>query len=240
VPRHEFSTASTSLHLDVVAHRRQPPPPPHLSTTTTPHVDHDHDNHDNHTTRQRKRGNNNNNNTSTAMTPGDEGGVWAVVPSPSQRYVYFHCLICLSHHFNTVNMTRRKFSSSPFCTCRGRNHTLIGVISYSACFYALPHTPRTEPHQRGCDSVFGVSSTPYHTRRGRNHTLVGVIPYSACFLRLLTHAEHETTPLLVSFRGWHVSYALFMPSTKPHQLGVVSCSASFHRPPTYAEHEMTP
>src|SRR6266511_1944896 len=89
----------------------------------------------------------------------------------------------------TVKVMRRVSSLSTFSTktshiCRTRNDTFVGVFLWSACFL--------------CPT----------TCQMRNHTLVGVISYLASFLHPITHAKHETTPSLVSFRAQILLYPL--------------------------------
>src|SRR6266705_3172928 len=82
----------------------------------------------------------------------------------------------------------------------------------------LPLTPSTKRHPRWCLLVFGMSFLCSTTRPPRNHTNKGVISCWASFFRPTTHANHETTPTGVSFRGQCLSYT----------------------PTTHAEHEKTP
>src|SRR6266566_4395728 len=69
------------------------------------------------------------------------------------------------------------------------------------------HTPTMKPHQQRCDFVLGVFFSPYHgTRQSRNDTPVGVVSWWASAVPPSTHAEHEMTPLLVSFHARILSY----------------------------------
>jgi hypothetical protein len=77
------------------------------------------------------------------------------------------------HLFFTLQHTKRhqRLCWCRFVFCRGRNHTLVGVISYSARF--LHPTTHAEHRNtpRWCDFVFGVFSSPSYT--GRDGTSAG-------------------------------------------------------------------
>jgi hypothetical protein len=137
--------------------------------------------------------------------------------SAPQKVCYIFIILYFFLTSLIVNVTRRKSSSSTFSTKasrtrRGRNHTFIGVISCSAYFQCHTHMPSTKSHPRLCDFVFGdaflsmphLPDTP-NTKRHHHWCLFvfGVI------LSPSTHAEHEKTPLLVSFHVRCLSFILY-------------------------------
>jgi len=112
------------------------------------------------------------------------------------------------------------------------------LVSFRArnLFYTQQRTPNTRRHHRWCPSVLGVFSTPSNARRTREDTNEGVLLCSACFLHPLLHAEHERTPLLVSFRSRRVFYTQQRtPNMRGHHgwcpfmLGVFSTFTDAHR-----------
>ena len=88
------------------------------------------------------------------------------------------------------------------------------------CSFTLQHTQTMKRHPCWCSFVFGIVPAPHNICRARNHTLVGVFSCSVLFPCLTTHARHENTPLLVSFRFQHCSFILqHTPNTTRHQCG---------------------
>ena len=152
---------------------------------------------------------------------GDEGGVWAVMPSPTKRYVIFHFYWFLLTSL-IVNVARRISSLSTFSSHRRPpTHAEDGITPSLVwfCFrrisYTLPHTPSTQPHPRWCDFVFGVFFFAFLHMPHLPDTLSTKRHYCWCvfmfsdFLSPSTHAEHEKTPLLVSFHVRSLSFILW-------------------------------
>jgi hypothetical protein len=124
------------------------------------------------------------------------------VPSPSKGMFFFRYLLIFIDFILTsltVNVTRRKSSSSTFSTkvshtCQARNHTLVGVISCLACFLC-PTIRRAHNHIFSwCDFVLGVFVSPSYT-----------IPNT------------KRHPRWCLFVVGIFTMALPLPSTKPHQ-----------------------
>ena len=184
---------------------------------TTSRIDHDHDDwHNDHTTSRVNHDYDNWHNDHTSDTTphaltktttphvndDDEGGVWAVVPSPLKGVLFFHYLLIFTDFILTsltVNATRRISSSSTFSTKvsrtrQARNHTLVGVISCLTCFLC-PTIRRAHNHTFSwCAFVLGVFVSPSYTMPNTKRHQQGCLFVVGIF-----------------------TMALPLPSTKPYQ-----------------------
>jgi hypothetical protein len=117
---------------------------------------------------------------------------------------------------------------SPPSTQSTRRHPCWCFFCVQCCFLALPHTPNTKPHQRGCGFVFGVFPLPYKACRTQKDTHVGVFSWLAAYF---LHAEHTTTPHWCDFVFSVFSSSSYTCQTRNDTLfGVISCLDPFLLP----------